>query len=176
VPTQATAATDLGIPQGKWIVDPAESRIAFAIKGMWGLVRVRGQFDGFDGTLTVGPDGVAGTLKIEADTLDTANRKRDEHLRSADFFDTARHPEIIFTTTSARVQADELIIAGDLVLGDTRTALELGAEHSLDRGRIQLRTRLVADRTELGLAWNKLGMVRSETIIDVDLELVPAPA
>jgi polyisoprenoid-binding protein YceI len=175
--SSAVSTAKLGIPAGRWIIDPADSRVAFAIKGMWGLIWVKGQFDGFEGTLEVGPDSVSGHLTIDATTLDTGNRKRDEHLRSDDFFGAESHPEITFQTISAAVHEDELMVTGDLVVAGKTTRLELPLEfNGFDRGRIQLSTETTVDREQLGLSWNKLGMIRSETLIDLELELVPAPA
>ena len=176
--TQSAVPTaKLGIPAGRWSIDPVDSRVGFAIKGMWGLIWVKGQFDGFEGTLQVASDSVKGHLTIDATTLDTGNRKRDEHLRSDDFFGAESHPEITFETTSAAVDGDKLMVTGDLVLAGKTTRLELPIEfNGFDRGRIQLSSGTTVDREQLGLSWNKLGMIRNETLIDLELELVPAPA
>ena len=123
------------------------------------------------------PDGVKGHLTIDAATLDTGNRKRDEHLRSDDFFGAERHPEITFKITSAEVREDELMLTGDLVLAGKTTGMEMPiAFNGFDRGRLQLSSGVTVDRDKLGLSWNKLGMIRSETLIDLELELAPAPA
>src|SRR6478752_2290741 len=100
--TQTTPTTGELLPEGTWTVDSDVSAVAFAVRGMWGLDKVRGSFGDYRGTLVAHPRGSRGELVISAASLDTANAKRDEHLRSADFFDVERHPEIVFTTSAVR--------------------------------------------------------------------------
>jgi hypothetical protein len=64
-----------------------------------GLASVRGHFDRFDGGYEIGPDGTTIELTIDADSLGTGNSMRDKHLRSADFFGVAEHPDVRFTST-----------------------------------------------------------------------------
>lgn len=88
-----------GTAAGRWVIDPDLSSVTFAVKHFWGLMTVRGHFTRFTGEADVTPDGViTAHLTIEADSVDTRQNKRDAHLRSSDFFDTARHPAIAFTT------------------------------------------------------------------------------
>ena len=88
-----------------------------------------------------------------------------------------RHPEITFKITSAKVREDKLMLTGDLVLAGKTTGMEMPiAFNGVDRGRLQLSSGVTVDRDKLGLSWNKLGMIRSETLIDLELELAPAPA
>jgi polyisoprenoid-binding protein YceI len=99
----ATRTTPL-IPTGAWSVDPVHSSVEFSIKHM-GIANVRGHFSEFEGTLEIKeslPDCRAhGTVR--AASIDTGESKRDEHLRSPDFFDVEQFPEITFE--SIRVEA-----------------------------------------------------------------------
>src|ERR1700722_18600535 len=95
--TQPQDTNDTSLPTGSWEVTPHASHLKFAAKTMWGLVTVKGSFKSYEGKLQVGPNGATGTLTIDATSLDTGHGKRDEHLRSADFFDVAGHPQITFT-------------------------------------------------------------------------------
>src|ERR1700728_2636648 len=88
------------LPQGTWGIDPERSELSFAVKNMWGLQTVRGVFGTYQGTLAVRAHGVTGALAIEAGSLDTSLKKRDRHLRSPDFFDVERYPQIAFTVTA----------------------------------------------------------------------------
>ena len=86
----ATAARTQ-LPAGTWHVDPAHSRIAFAVKHL-GIATVRGAFKEFEGTLELDEGRAYGTVKTAS--VDTNDDKRDEHLRSSDFFDVVEHPEL----------------------------------------------------------------------------------
>ena len=80
----AAALLDDGTVAGRWVLDPAGSRAEFHVKHFWGAVTVHGSFSQITGGGSVGSDGtVTGRLSIEAASLGTGNKKRDEHLRSA---------------------------------------------------------------------------------------------
>ena len=76
----------------RWAVDPEKSSVEFAVKTFWGLTTVRGRFERFDGWYDADPDRQSIELTIDAGSLNTQNGKRDEHLRSADFFRHRRPP------------------------------------------------------------------------------------
>ncbi len=86
---------------GVWNIVPDRSAVTFKIRNMWGLVNVKGSFTEFagDGQLT-GKGAVFGRLDIRAASLNTGIGRRDEHLRSADFFDVERYPEISVVITA----------------------------------------------------------------------------
>src|SRR3982074_1644788 len=107
---------------GVWNVDPQRSTIGFKAKSMWGLAPVKGHFAEFSGDGQITDTKTAfGRIDIKVASVDTKIRKRDEHLRSADFFEVAKFPDISVVVTSAEG------IAGDIVhlraqLTVTRTA------------------------------------------------------
>src|SRR4051794_17550482 len=86
---------------GVWKVDPARSTIGFKAKSMWGLAPVKGRFKEFsgDGQIT-DAQTVFGRIDIKVASLDTGIRKRDDHLRSADFFEVEKFPDISVVVTS----------------------------------------------------------------------------
>src|ERR1700747_3916637 len=92
---------------GVWNLDPNRSTVTFKIRNMWGLVNVKGRFTEFsgDGQLT-GKGAVFGRLDIRAASLSTGIGRRDNHLRSADFFDVQRFPEISVVVTAVHPPAD----------------------------------------------------------------------
>ena len=78
---------------GCWTLDAARSTIGLKSKSMWGMVSVKGVFREVTGSGTVSAAGdVAGTITVAAGSIDTKVKKRDKHLRSADFFDVAQPP------------------------------------------------------------------------------------
>jgi polyisoprenoid-binding protein YceI len=122
--------TETLIPTGTWDVDTVHSRIGFAVKHM-GVATVRGEFREFEGVIEVGDDLAStrayGTIKTAS--VNTRQEQRDDHLRSADFFDAESYPEIRFE--SKRIEAvdeETLRIVGDITIhGETRE-IELEAE------------------------------------------------
>ena len=125
-----TLATTTVIPTGTWVVDPAHSKVGFAVKHM-GIATVRGEFTDFEGTLEIGDDLASakayGTVKVAS--IDTNEDQRDAHLRSADFFDADAHPELSFTSTRIEAIDDETLrITGDLTMRGITNEIVLTAE------------------------------------------------
>jgi polyisoprenoid-binding protein YceI len=111
------------IPTGTWTVDPAHSNVGFSVKHM-GIANVRGTFTEFEGTLEMKESLAAcrahGTVKVAS--IDTDETQRDEHLRSADFFNVEQFPEITFESTHVEAIDDESSrVTGNLTMhGITR--------------------------------------------------------
>ena len=103
-PQQALAT----IPAGAWSVDPVHSSVAFQVLNM-GIVWVNGVFTDFSGTLesTTGElAGVQARGAVEAASVDTRSEQRDQHLRSAEFFDAENHPQITYRHRNPHPQPD----------------------------------------------------------------------
>src|ERR1700735_628910 len=101
--TGATSQLTDGTAAGRWTLDPAGSRAEFSVKHFWGAITVRGTLERMTGEATVSPDGtVTGQISFDADSLNTKNKQRDKHLRSADFFHVEKPPQAVLTITSAR--------------------------------------------------------------------------
>ncbi|MFE0516767.1 YceI family protein [Streptomyces sp. NPDC058964] len=104
-------------PPGPWTIDPAHSSVA-AVAQHLGISSVRGRFTEFAGTVAIAPDDVTGSrveAVISAASIDTGNDMRDTHLRSADFLDVERHPEITYRSTGvAAAGADRWTVRGEL--------------------------------------------------------------
>lgn len=111
-------------PTGTWTVDKSHSKVGFAVKHL-GIATVRGEFKEFEGTFEIGEDlgssRAYGT--VQAASVDTNEPGRDEHLRSADFFNADANGDLTFQSTAIE-QLDEetLRITGDLTInGVTRS-------------------------------------------------------
>jgi polyisoprenoid-binding protein YceI len=155
-----------------WSVDAGETAVAFAVKTFWGLATVRGRFDRFEGSYDVGPDGTKNELTIAADSLDTGNPTRDKHLRSADFFNVAAHPQVRFTSTRVRAAGDgRLHVEGGLEVGGTLVPLELDATvQRLDHG-LQIEAATTVDHRQFGMSSGHLGMIRPPAKLHVKARL-----
>jgi polyisoprenoid-binding protein YceI len=119
-----------GLTAGTWTVDPVHSEVAFSVRHMM-VGKVRGRFTAFTGEIVAAEDGSATvTANVDVSSVDTQNAQRDEHIRSADFFDAATHPTIGFRSTGLRAHSGETYLDGELTLhGVTRPVtfeLELG--------------------------------------------------
>lgn len=172
---QQTPTSPTGLAAGTWLVDPNAGRIAFAVKTLWGLVDVKGTFDRYEGALHVTEAGATGELVVHTDSLDTKNKRRDEHLRSADFFDSQSHPRVTFAATGVRTGPTGTTVSGDLTVGASRTHLELPVEVKRDGDDAVTYSATVAvPREQVGLEWNKVGMIKGDARLEIELSLIPA--
>ncbi|HEU4978702.1 MAG TPA: YceI family protein [Solirubrobacteraceae bacterium] len=126
----ATASVPTIAPPGTWAVDAAHSKVGFAVKHM-GIATVRGEFTEFEGTLELGDDlstaKAYGTVKVVS--VDTNEPARDEHLRSADFFDAESNPELRFQSTRIEALDEETFrITGELTLHGVTKEIVLHAD------------------------------------------------
>lgn len=126
--TATTTPTETSLPTGTWKVDPVHSSVEFQVKHL-GIATVKGQFNEFEGTVEIGPDGAKAYGTVKTASVDTRESQRDEHLRSADFFEVDRYPEIEFRSTAIRPAGeDELEIDGELTIHGVTRPITLKAE------------------------------------------------
>jgi polyisoprenoid-binding protein YceI len=119
-------ASTLALTPGLWKADPYHSGVFFRIRHL-GLSNVRGRFDKFEATLTVGAtlEEVAVGAVIDLASVNTNQSDRDNHLRSTDFFSIEKHPDMVFASTSVRQRAEDVYdLKGNLTInGVTREVL-----------------------------------------------------
>ena len=154
---------------GSWTLDGARSEVRLASKSMWGLVPVKGVFRRVSGHGSVSAAGDAtGVITVAAGSIDTKNKKRDDHLRSADFFDAASHPDITFTVDGVRPGIGGAQVTGRLtVRGRTRPVSFDARVSSFDGAEIWLDAQVEVNRAEFGLTWNQMGMASMNNTIIV---------
>jgi polyisoprenoid-binding protein YceI len=152
------------VPAGTWKVDPSHSSVAFEVKHLM-IATVRGHFSEFDGMLEAAEDDPSnsrawGTVKVAS--IDTGNAERDAHLRSADFFDAERYPEMRFESTRVQhVEGGTYRVTGDLTVKDSTRAIEVEAtvegtgEDPWGNERVGISVRGTIDRTDFGLTWQQ---------------------
>lgn len=111
-----------GYLAGSWAIDPVHSEAGFSIRHLM-VSKVRGRFGRFEGSFVTAEDPLASSVSATVDlaSLDTGNADRDAHVRSADFLDVERYPELTFHSTGIRAQDDGFVVDGELSLhGVTR--------------------------------------------------------
>jgi polyisoprenoid-binding protein YceI len=114
-------------------------------------------------------------LTIKADSVDTANAARDEHLRQPDYFDTKQFPTIEFKSTSVKVIEGGYEVTGDFTMHGTTKAVTFplmgGKEHTFkDVKRVAFSTELKLKRSDFGFDKNAIGPIGDEAIIMIDCE------
>jgi polyisoprenoid-binding protein YceI len=122
----ASSSTTL-LPTGTWKVDPIHSSVEFQVKHL-GIATVKGQFKDFEGTLEIGDTGARAYGAVEVASVDTREPQRDDHLRSADFFEVESFPQIIFQSTAIRsLDDEEFEIDADLTIHGVTNSVTLKA-------------------------------------------------
>lgn len=116
-----------------WKIDPAHSEIEFKVKHLM-ITNVTGHFGEYDATLTASKEDFSDArIEFEADvnSVSTKNSQRDEHLKSADFFDAANHPKVSFKSTEVKKKdAENFVLKGDLTIRGTTRPVELNVEYA----------------------------------------------
>ncbi len=185
--SHALAGSSPTVDVPAFTIDPVHSTIGFSVRHLM-IANVHGSFTKFKATVHYEPEDLSECsveALIQADSIDTGNEKRDEHLRSPDFFDVENHPRLNFR--SKRFHPDEsghLLIDGELTIrGITRPAtltLDGPTPPVTDpwgNQRIGLVATARINRHDFGIDWNQNlegggVMVSNEVVITLDLSLV----
>ena len=169
-----------------WTIDPAHAEIGFAVRHLM-IATVRGRFGAVSGTVTVDdaqPKNSKVDVTVDVTSIDTRQEMRDNHLRSADFFDVEKYPTMHFV--SKRIEGDiegEFQVVGDLTIrGVTRpvtltASLEGRTRDPWGNERAGFSATGKINRHEFGLDWNQAleaggVMVGDEVKLTIDVELV----
>jgi len=171
---------------GDYDLDSVHSRLGFAAKHAM-VTTVRGQFTDYTAEVHLDEEDVANStarIEIDAASIDTGNSQRDDHVRSADFFDAEKYPKITFVSTSAeRVSDDEFILHGDLTIRDTTKPVSVNFEKTgaavdpWGNFRVGFEGSATINRSDWGVSFNAPlgtgGLVISEKIkLEFDLAIV----
>jgi polyisoprenoid-binding protein YceI len=173
------------LPVGTWKLDPIHSTAGFAVKHMV-VATFRGRFEDFDASLEVGDDGEAKLVgTVDPGSVRVKDENLAAHLKTPDFFDTERYPEIKFESTRIQRDGDELIVDGELTIkGQTHAVEGRGTitdphENIAGGTGIGITLETSVDRTKFDLNWNaplpKGGFaLANDVALQVELELARA--
>jgi polyisoprenoid-binding protein YceI len=169
-----------------WSLDPHHTAVSFSAKHM-GVATVRGRFDDVTADLELDdpddPTTGRGTVTVKAASVNTGSEMRDNHLRSPDFFDAEKYPDIVFTLKSIdKAGDDKFNVVGDLTIKGITKEITLDYEHSgtaIDPyGNTKVGGTLTGtvNRNDWGLVWNvPLGgggwLVGEKIKLEIDGEL-----
>lgn len=170
--------------QTTWAIDKAHSTIGFTVDHMV-ISEVDGRFTDFDGSLTASKEDLSDakiTFTAKTASVNTANEKRDGHLKSADFFDAEKFPEMTFNSKSFKKVSDgKYKLSGDLSIhGVTKSvALDVKYNGTIDTGKgIKAGFKIsgVINRKDFGLVYNSVleagGVaIGEEVTLDIKLEM-----
>jgi len=168
-----------------YTIDPAHSSADFKVRHLM-VSNVRGEFSGISGTVTFDPENPAASkveAKIPVATIQTRDPQRDAHLKSADFFDVEKFPEITFVSTKVVKKGDEEYkVTGDLTIHGVTREVTLDVEGPTSEvkdpwGNIKIgaAAQTKIKRKDFGLEWNaalETGgvLVGEDVAIHLDLE------
>ena len=147
---------------GDWNIDPAHSELAFIARYLM-VTKVRGGFGEWEGTFHIAevPEESSVEVTIKAASIDTGTPDRDKHLRSPDFLDVERFPELRFKSTKVELTGGtELKVTGDLTIRDVTKSVVLDAEFQgiaqdpWGGTRAAFSATTEIDREEFGASWN----------------------
>lgn len=173
-----------------WQIDQAHSEVQFTVRHMM-ISKVRGQFDSFEGEVNFDPNNLTNTsvnVTVDLASVNTRNDDRDNHLRSADFFDVENYPKMTFV--SKRVEQDDDNngrLIGDLTIKDVTKEVVLNVEYAgtakspWGTTSAGFSAHTTISRGAFGLEWNaalETGgvLVGDEVKISIELEIVQQTA
>ena len=174
----------------EWNVDAAHSTVGFGVRHMM-VSTVRGAFTNVTGKVhwdAQAPESSKVHVEVDIASVDTRDEKRDEHLKSADFFDAGTHPKMTFESTKITKKGDDLQLAGNLTIKGvskpvTFDVTEVTGEHADPWGGLRMGASAKAKikRSDFGISFNAVldaggVMVGDEIKIELEIELQRAKA
>jgi polyisoprenoid-binding protein YceI len=171
-------------------IDPAHTTVGFSITHMV-INTVHGRFKDLTGSIALDPDAtnavVEASATIQATSIDTGVDKRDNHLRSADFFDVAKFPTITFTTKRVDKQGGQQLLVGDFTMHGVTKEISLPItvkgpiKDPMGKTRIGIEVNATLARKDYGISWNKTmdagGLMLGEDVgIQINAEAVKQAA
>lgn len=172
-----------------WQIDTAHTSVSFSVKHMM-VANARGRFDIKEATVEIdeaNPENSKVTALIDAASVDTREAQRDQHLRSADFFDVEHYPYLKFESTRVAVDGGDIAITGDLTIKDVTREIVLKGEFegpitdAWGNRRAGFDVEATIEREDFGLTWNVVAetgglLVGKKVKIRIETEVVEPAA
>ena len=170
-----------------WKLDPSHSTVEFSAKHMM-FTTVKGRFADVEGTVTVNgdtPDTAVVEATMKAASIDTGTEQRDQHLRSADFLDAEKYPDVAFTSTQFTGTNERFTMTGDLTIRGTTKSVTLDVTYEgagtdpWGGERMGFSADGKIDRRDFALTYNQVleaggVLVSNEIKLHIDAQLVRA--
>jgi polyisoprenoid-binding protein YceI len=173
---------------GTWQIDPGHAEIGF-VGRHFGLTKVRGRFTGVDGAVVVAHDPTDSSVQVTIDmhSVSSGDHSRDDHLRSADFFDVDHHPTASYRSTAVHLDGTSGTIDGELTIKGITRPVRLQMDyigHATDpwgNERAVFSASSKINREDWGLTWNMLLeagglLVSKEITLEIEVELIHQPS
>ena len=158
----------------RWTLDRSRTTVEFEVKHLWGLDRVVGRFDRFDGACVFASHGSTIELTIDAASVETGNAVRDRDLRSARFFDVVEHPQVRFTSSRVADNGDGSVrVSGELEAAGTTLPLAFDAVVRELDDELEIEATTAVDQRRFGMTRGPLWSVRPPAKLHVKARLVP---
>ncbi|MES2266037.1 MAG: YceI family protein [Bacteroidota bacterium] len=163
----------------KWVLDPMHSEVQFKVKHLV-ISTVGGFFKSFEGELITENEDFTGAeidFSLDVNSIDTTQTQRDEHLKSAEFFDAATYPKITFKSTSFTADGDDYKLEGNLTIKDVTKPVTLAVEYGGSAGDFYGNTKAgfevtgKINRKEFGLTWDGVTEAGS-IVVGEDIKLI----
>lgn len=171
--------------KGVWLIDPVHTKIRFETKYLL-ITSVSGWFTQFEGTVTTPTADFNNSdirLTVYTNSLYTGNEERDNHLRSADFFDTKQFPVLSFHSTGIEVTDRNVNVVGDLCIKNITETISFSAafigcvRDPLGNLKAGFEMSIVLNRKDFNISWNqffdKAGVLLSDDVkVSCDVQLL----
>lgn len=176
------------IAQTKWTLDPVHSNVRFTVPHLV-ISEVEGSFKKFDGSVANAKTDFAGAavnFSVDVASIDTDNEKRDGHLKSDDFFNAEKYPQMKFQSTSfKKVSGNKYELLGNLTIRDVTKPVKFAvvyggtAKDGYGNTKAGFKATTTINRFDYGLKWNALTEAGGATVgqdVTIDLKLQFAQA
>lgn len=172
----ASFAAGKALPEGKFNIDGMHSKVGFEIPHLV-ISSVEGKFNKFEGTVTVDKSFEKSKVEFSAEiaSIDTGVTKRDDHLKSPDFFDAKKYPKLTFTSSKITRTEDALTIVGTLKIKDKSKEVTINAKYlgevkdGYGQDKIAFKGSTKINRKEFGLTWSQA--VEAGPIVGDEVEI-----